>query len=166
MRHIFIIIISILLFSYLLVSCQKEEDVLYRWDDGKKGFEWKTFGDADTQPKYKGEISNGKPNGTGTSTYPNGRKYVGDWKDGKLNGRGTLTLPNGEKYVGDWKGNRRHGQGTLLSPDGKKYEGEWKDDKKHGQGTETYPNGSKYVGEFKNGKRWKKLLSGISSLSE
>ena len=143
MRHILIIIISILLFSYLLVSCQKEDDVLYRWDDGKKGFEWKTFGDADTQPKYKCEISNGKPNGTGTGTYPNGRKYVGDWKDGKLNG-----------------------QGTLLSPDGKKYEGEWKDDKKHGQGTETYPNGSKYVGEFKNGKRWKKLLSGISSLSE
>ena len=143
MRHILIIIISILLFSYLLVSCQKEDDVLYRWDDGKKGFEWKTFGDADTQPKYKGEISNGKPNGTGTGTYPNGRKYVGDWKD-----------------------NRRHGQGTLLSPDGKKYEGEWKDDKKHGQGTETYPNGSKYVGEFKNGKRWKKLVSGISSLSE
>ena len=143
MRHILIIIISILLFSYLLVSCQKEDDVLYRWDDGKKGFEWKTFGDAYTQPKYKGEISNGKPNGTGTGTYPNGRKYVGDWKDGELNG-----------------------QGTLLSPDGKKYEGEWKDDKKHGQGTETYPNGSKYVGEFKNGKRWKKLLSGISSLSE
>ncbi len=143
MRKILIIIISILLFSYLLVSCQKEDDVLYRWDDGKKGFEWKTFGDADIQPKYKGEISNGKPNGTGTGTYPNGRKYVGDWKD-----------------------NRRHGQGTLLSPDGKKYEGEWKDDKKHGQGTETYPNGSKYVGEFKNGKRWKKLLSGISSLSE
>ena len=143
MRHILIIIISILLFSYLLVSCQKEDDVLYRWDDGKKGFEWKTFGDADTQPKYKGEISNGKPNGTGIGTYPNGRKYVEDWKD-----------------------NRRHGQGTLLSPDGKKYEGEWKDDKKHGQGTETYPNGSKYVGEFKNGKRWKKLLSGISSLSE
>ena len=143
MRHILIIIISILLFSYILVSCQKEDDVLYRWDDGKKGFEWKTFGDADTQPKYKGEISNGKPNGTGTGTYPNGRKYVGDWKDGKLNG-----------------------QGTLLSPDGKKYEGEWKNDKKHGQGTETHPNGSKYIGEFKNGKRWKKLLSGISSLSE
>ena len=143
MRHILIIIILIPLFSYLLVSCQKEDDVLYRWDDGEIGFEWKTFGDADSQPKYKGEISNGKPNGTGTGTYPNGRKYVGDWKDGKLNGRGTLTLP-----------------------DGKKHEGEWKDDKKHGQGTETYPNGSKYIGEFKNGKRWKKLLSGISSLSE
>ena len=68
---------------------------------------------------------------------------MGNWKDGKLNGRGTLILPNGEKYVWDCKDNRRHGQGT-----------------------ETYPNGSKYVGEFKNGKRWKKLLSGMSSLSE
>ena len=98
MRKILIIIISILLFSYLLVSCQKEDDVLYRWDDGKKGFEWKTFGDADTQPKYKGEISNGKPNGTGTGTYPNGGKYVGDWKDGKLNGQGTLLSSDGKKY--------------------------------------------------------------------
>jgi len=94
MRHILIIIISILLFSYLLVSCQKEDDVLYRWDDGKKGFEWKTFGDADTQPKYKGEISNGKPNRTGTGTYPNGRKYVGDWKDNRRHGQGTSTFSN------------------------------------------------------------------------
>ena len=143
MRKILIIIISILLFSYLLVSCQKEDDVLYRWDDNK-GFEWKTFGDVNTQPKYRGEILYRKPNGLGT-----------------------LTLPNGENYVGEWKDGKRNGQGTHLSPDGKKYEGEWKDDKKHGQGTETYPNGSKYVGEFKKGKRLrKKLFSGISPLSE
>ena len=144
MRKILIIIISILLFSYLLVSCQKEDDVLYRWDDDKKGFEWKTFGDDNIQPKYRGEILDGKPNGLGT-----------------------LTLPNGENYVGEWKDGERHGQGTHLSPDGKKYEGEWKDDKKHGLGTETYPNGSKYVGEFKKGKRLrKKLFPGISPLSE
>jgi len=144
MRKILIIIISILLFSYLLISCQKEDDVLYRWDDGKKGFEWKTFGDDNTQPKYRGEKSDGKPNGLGT-----------------------LTLPNGENYVGKWKDGKRNGQGTHLSPDGEKYEGEWKDDKKHGQGTETYPNGSKYVGEFKNGKKLrKKLFPGISPLSE
>ena len=139
-----LIIISILLSSYLLVSCQKEDDVLYQGETGKKGFEWKTFGDDNTQPKYRGEISDGKPNGLGT-----------------------LTLPSGENYVGEWKDGKRNGQGTHLSPDGKKYEGEWKDDKKHGQGTETYPNGSKYVGEFKNGKKLrKKLFSGISPLSE
>ena len=78
MRHILIIIISILLFSYLLVSCQKEDDVLYRWDDDKKGFEWKTFGDDNIQPKYRGEILDGKPNGLGTLTLPNGENYVGE----------------------------------------------------------------------------------------
>ena len=144
MRKTLLIIISILLSSYLLVSCQKEDDVLYRGRTDKKGFEWKTFGDDNTQPKYRGEISDGKPNGLGI-----------------------LTLPNGENYVGEWKDGKRNGQGTHLSPDGKKYEGEWKDDNKHGQGTETYPNGSKYVGEFKNGKKLrKKLFSGISPLSE
>ena len=144
MKKILLIIISILLSSYLLVSCQKEDDVLYQGGTGKKGFEWKSFGDDNTQPKYRGEILDGEPNGLGT-----------------------LTLPNGENYLGEWKDGRRNGQGTHLSPDGKKYEGEWKDDKKHGQGTETYPNGSKYVGEFKNGKKLrKKLFSGISPLSE
>ena len=144
MSKIHLIIITILLSSFLLVSCQKEDDVLYQGVTGKKGFEWKTFGDENTQPKYRGKISDGEPNGLGT-----------------------LSLPNGENYVGEWKDGKRNGQGTHLSPDGKKYEGEWKDDKKHGQGTETYPNGSKYVGEFKNGvKLSKKLFSGISPLSE
>ena len=144
MRKTILIIISTLLSSYLLVSCQKEDDVLYRGGTGKIGFEWKTFGDEKTQPKYRGEISDGEPNGLGT-----------------------LTLPNGENYLGEWENGKRNGQGIHLSPDGKKYEGEWKNDKKHGKGTETYPDSSKYVGEFKNGKKLrKKLLSGISPLSE
>ena len=144
MRKTLLIIISILLSSYLLVSCQKEDDVLYQGGTGKKSFEWKTFGDENTQPKYRGEISDGKPNGIGT-----------------------LTLPNGENYVREWKDGKRSGQGTHLSPNGKKYEGEWKDGKIHGQGTETYSDGSKYVGEFKNGKKLrKKLFLGISPLSE
>jgi len=144
MSKIHLIIITILLSSFLLVSCLKEDDVLYQGVTGKKGFEWKTFGDENTQPKYRGKISDGEPNGLGT-----------------------LSLPNGENCVGEWKDGKRNGLGTHLSPDGKKYEGEWKDDKKHGQGTETYPNGSKYVGEFKNGvKISKKFFSGISPLSE
>ena len=39
--------------------------------------------------KYEGEIKNGKPNGQGTITYPDGGKYVGELKDGKNNGQGT-----------------------------------------------------------------------------
>jgi len=55
-----LIIISILLSSYLLFSCQKEDDVLYQGGTGKKGFEWKTFGEDNTQPKYRGEMENGR----------------------------------------------------------------------------------------------------------
>ena len=107
MRKILIIIISILLFSYLLVSCQKEDDVLYRWDDDKKGFEWETFGDDNTQPKYRGEILDGRPNGQGTHLSLDGKKYEGEWKDDKKHGLGTETYPNGSKYVGKFKKGKR-----------------------------------------------------------
>ena len=72
MSKIHLIIITILLSSFLLVSCQKEDDILYQGVTGKKGFEWKTFGDDNTQPKYRGEISDGEPNGLGTLSLPNG----------------------------------------------------------------------------------------------
>ena len=107
MRKTLLIIISILLSSYLLVSCQKEDDVLYQGGTGKKGFEWKTFGDDNTQPKYRGEISDGKPNGLGTLTLPNGENYVGEWKDDKKHGQGTETYPNGSKYVGEFKNGKK-----------------------------------------------------------
>ena len=41
---------------------------------GKKGFEWKTFGDENTQPKYRGKISDGEPSGLGTHLSPDGKK--------------------------------------------------------------------------------------------
>ena len=81
MKNTLLIIISILLSSYLLVSCQKEDDVLYQGGTGNKSFEWKTFGDDNTQPKYRGEISDGKPNGLGTLTLPNGEIM---WENGRV----------------------------------------------------------------------------------
>ena len=65
MRQILIIFFSILLVSYLLVSCEKS---------------------------YVGESENGKYHGQGTLTYTNGDKYEGEWKDGRWNGQGTYTL--------------------------------------------------------------------------
>ena len=93
---------------------------------------WFEDGDEENDGKYVGKIENGKPNGTGSITFPDGTMYVGKLKDGKRNGQGTRTYPNGEKYVG-----------------------EFKDGKSHGQGTYTWSDGSKYVGEYKDGKRWK-----------
>ena len=70
MRHILIIIISIPLFSYLLVSCQKEDDVLYRWETSS-GTVWKEIGDKGIHDYYEGELKNGKPHGDGVFGEPN-----------------------------------------------------------------------------------------------
>ena len=50
---------------------------------------WFEDGDEDNDGKYIGEIKNGKPNGTGSITFSDGRKYEGEFKDGKKDGQGT-----------------------------------------------------------------------------
>jgi hypothetical protein len=44
-------------------------------------------------------------------------KYVGEWKDGKSDGQGTLTLPDGGKYVGEFKNNSKW-NGKYYDKDG------------------------------------------------
>jgi len=99
MKHL-LIILSILLLSSPLFG--QETGVLYLWDTSS-GQVWKTFRDKDTQPKYKGQVENGKPNGQGTYTFPDGKKYVGGWKDSKYYGQGTLTSSDGKYFVGEFK---------------------------------------------------------------
>ena len=98
MKHL-LILLSFLLLSSPLFGQETGVLYLYETSSGKK---WKTFGDGKVQPKYKGDIKNGKPNGQGTLTLPNGFNYVGEWKDGKKNGQGTVTNSDGEKYVGEF----------------------------------------------------------------
>jgi len=50
---------------------------------------WFEDGDEENDGKYVGEIENGKPNGHGTPTSPDGDKYEGEWKDGEKHGQGT-----------------------------------------------------------------------------
>ena len=121
MRHILIITLSILLLPSPLFG--QETGVLYLWETSS-GQVWKTFRDKDTQPKYKGQVENGKPNGQGTYTFNDGRKYVGNWIDGEPNGQGTLTSPNGEKYEGEWKDGLPNGKGVFTFGKGK-----WEGDK-------------------------------------
>ena len=47
-----------------------------RNENGKSN--WFEDGDEDNDGKYIGKIENGKPNGTGSITFPDGRKYVED----------------------------------------------------------------------------------------
>jgi hypothetical protein len=78
---------------------EKEKGVLYqRWVGGK--FRWFKIGNEDKEGKYVGEIENGKPNGQGTFTFPDGEYYVGSWKDGKNMVRGfTIILMGLKKLV-------------------------------------------------------------------
>ena len=89
MKHL-LIILSFLLLSFPLSVQSKKQTVLYQYKT-YSGFIWKSIGNKKVQPKYEGEITNGKPNGQGTQTWSNGEKYVGEWKDGEENGQGTYT---------------------------------------------------------------------------
>jgi len=74
-KHSFIILISFLLLSPFLTSCEK----------------------------YVGEYKDGKRNGQGTITWSDGNKYEGEWKDGEYHGQGTFSFDDGEEYVGIFK---------------------------------------------------------------
>ena len=148
------------------------------WVNGveQTGIKWKTFVNEKVQPKYEGEIKNGKMDGLGVLTYPyDGKSIVGEWKnekewntkhtkkDGTLLGKfengewivswGVLDYFDESKYEGEIKNRLPNGQGTMTYTDGVKYVGEYKDGKRHGQGTYTFPDERKYEGEWKNDKR-------------
>ena len=91
MKHLLILLSFLLLFSPLF---SQETGVLYRWETSSEVYQWKTIGDGKVQPKYKGKITNGKPNGFGVLTYPDGKKNVGEYKDGIQHGQGTFTFPD------------------------------------------------------------------------
>ena len=169
MKHL-LILLSFLLLSSPVIG--QETGVLYQYETSS-GLVWKTFGDGKVQPKYTGEIKNGKMDGLGVLTYPYGEKsVVGEWKNGKewdtknKNKEGKLL---GKFENGEWIGNRgvlyigkRNGESGwyeekwegVVSEDNMdywKYEGEIKNGLPNGQGTSTFPDGQKYVGKHKDG---------------
>ena len=64
MKHSLIIILSLILLSSPVIG--EETGILYLYE-GSSGILWKEFGDKETNPIYKGDIENGKPNGVGVS---------------------------------------------------------------------------------------------------
>ena len=73
------------------------------WNQANGNWGWHKYGDQKKDGKYLGEVVNGKPNGQGTLTYPDGEKYVGEWKDGKENGQGTYTFTYGKMWIGEFR---------------------------------------------------------------
>ena len=161
MKHL-LIILSILLLSDFLTSCEKKEETLYKWKTSS-GREWKTTGDKNNNPQYKGEVKREYiifgdyiREGVGSLTYRGGDKYVGEWKDGQKNGQGEFTWSNGNKYVGEWENDTKHGQGTYTlgkgdhGMEGDRFVGEYKYDNSW-NGTTYDKNGNIYL-KYVNGK--------------
>ena len=59
MRHI-LILISILLLSSPVIGDNHKGETLYLWKTSS-GEVWKGFGEKETNPKYEGEWTDGKP---------------------------------------------------------------------------------------------------------
>ena len=152
MKHLLIILISILLLSSPVIGDNHKGETLYGWGE-YPDYVWKGVGEKDTHPVYKGEVENGVPNGQGTFTFISGSKYVGEWKNGEPYGQGTETYRNGDKYVGEFKDGKINGQGTLTYLNGNKSVGKWKDDI-FWNGTE-YDKNENIKVKFVNGKEIK-----------
>ena len=101
MKHLHIVLSLLLLTSPLFGQTEETSISFHREENGKYG--WYENGDEYNDRKYVGEIENGKPNGQGTETSPDGEKYVGEWKDGEKHGQGKYTLTDGNRFKGEWK---------------------------------------------------------------
>ena len=158
-----------------IILSSQETGVLYLYESSS-GFVLKSVGDEKIQPIYKGEITNGKPNGFGILSYPyNENSVVGEWKNGKewntkhTKKDGTILgkFENGESVVSigvlyrGWRNakvgfykEKWEGVESEDNEDFGKYEGEINNGEPNGQGTYNLPNGEKYIGEFKDNKPW------------
>ena len=78
-----LIITSIILLSNPVIGNKQKGEILYvlgEYPDWK----WVELGDKKTQPKYQGQVKDGKPNGLGVLISTNGWKYFGSWKNGEI----------------------------------------------------------------------------------
>ena len=74
MKHLLIILISILLLSSPVIGNSHKGETLYGWGNTLP-YVWKGFGDKETNPKYEGDVENGVPNGLGVLISTNGWKF-------------------------------------------------------------------------------------------
>ena len=119
MKHLLILLISILPLSSPVIGESKTSETLYEWKTSS-GIQWREIGDKDFHAKYKGDVVIGRPHGVGTLVYPDGNKYVGEFMNGLFHGQGIYTIAsNGYSYVGEyrigslWNGTMKEKDGSI-----------------------------------------------------
>ena len=98
--------------------------------------------------RYRGQMSDGHPDGKGMCISPDGTVWDGFWINGKPTKRGTIKWKNGQVYDGEWNSYGPNGEGKMMYPDKRVYTGTFRNGERHGQGTLTMPNGESFKGEF------------------
>ena len=117
---------------------------------GRGVLEW--FQNGKPNGRYEGEVREGKLDGQGVFTWPDGQRYEGEFRDGRRDGHGILVDFNGNRYEGEWHNDKLNGPGVAVDiHTGARYEGEFRDDKAHGFGTFWRPSGTVYRGTWKDG---------------
>jgi hypothetical protein len=94
-------------------------------------------------------VTNNQSNNQGTIAVVVVPSYNGVLVNGKKDGKGTQTYPDGSIYEGDWRNDIRYGFGVMYSVDGNHYAGYWKDDKRDSTGVNIFPITSTAVIETK-----------------
>jgi hypothetical protein len=110
---------------------------------------------------YSGDYTNGKREGIGKMTFPDGSTYFGEWSNNAMHGEGTYKYSNGDIYSGCWVGGAKSGRGmyqfalTKYTP---KPEEEKSDREKAGEkreeelyGPRKYRNDSSFDGDWVDG---------------
>src|SRR5665213_2250586 len=85
--------------------------------DAKTGCKiWDAAPDPDEKITWSGACAAGMAEGTGTlQLYVGdapGARYEGDMRNGRADGHGINTLPDGTRYEGAWRNNAAHGLGA------------------------------------------------------
>ncbi len=99
-----------------------------RTDEGC--FVWNPKPQPNEAVSWSGGCTGGRASGSGLRAWRSGdvpgTRYEGTMRDGKEDGRGTLTYPNGNHYDGEWRDGKPNGQGQFVTSS-VTLAGEWKD---------------------------------------
>ena len=127
--------------AYVAWNPTPELDLEFDWDgettrdgviDGKGRLVWREKGTpaydvTAVYSDYRGEVRNGRPDGSGRLRLRTGLVYEGGWRDGAMDGEGLIHFANGEAFEGGFAGGSPDGIGRLTTPDGRVWRSVWRD---------------------------------------